>query len=93
MPFRSVWQESSGDISAQAGDMLENVRTGEETMEDANQAGAAILVQTIFLKDGRLQGMLGERASNSPEAAVNFLKPFYLAALAMMAGAKTEQAG
>lgn len=60
-------------------------------MQEANQAGAAILVQTIFLKDGRLQGLLGERAAKSPEAAVNFLKPFYLAALAMMSGAKTEQ--
>lgn len=62
-------------------------------MQEANQAGAAILVQTIFMKDGRLQGVLGERASKSPEAAINFLKPFYLAALAMMAGAKTQQGG
>ena len=75
------------------GAMLESVPKGETTMQEANQAGAAILVQTIFMKDGRLQGVLGERASKSPEAAINFLKPFYLAALAMMAGAKTQQGG
>lgn len=62
-------------------------------MQEGNQTGAAILVQTIFLKDGHLQGILGERASESPEAAVNFLKPFYLAALAMIAEAKSEQEG
>jgi hypothetical protein len=46
---------------------------------------AAILVQTIFLKDGHLQGLLGEQASKSPQAAIDFLKPFYLAALALTA--------
>lgn len=60
-------------------------------MESGNQIGAAILVQTIFMKDGHLQGILGERASKSPEAAVEFLRPYYLAALAMTAGAKSEQ--
>ena len=62
-------------------------------MQEANQTGAAILVQTIFLRDGRLQGLLGDRASKGPEAAIDFLKPFYLAALAMMAGEKSKQAG
>jgi hypothetical protein len=62
-------------------------------MQETSQAGAAILVQTIFLKDGRLQGLLGERAAKSPEAAINFLKPFYLAALAMIARAKQQQGG
>lgn len=59
-------------------------------MQEANKTGAAILVQTIFLKDGHLQGILGERASKSPEEAVDFLEPFYLAALAMVAKAKSE---
>ena len=32
-------------------------------MDTGHEAAAAILVQTIFLKDGHLQGILGERAS------------------------------
>lgn len=60
-------------------------------MELGDQTGAAILVQTIFLKDGHLQGILGERASKSPEAAVEFLRPYYVAALAMTARARSEQ--
>ena len=59
-------------------------------MESGDQTGAAILVQTIFFKDGHLQGILGEQATKSPEAAVEFLRPFYLAALAMTARAKSE---
>ena len=70
---------------------LSKVLTGDTTMESGDQTGAAILVQTIFLKDGHLQGLLGEQASKSPEAAVEFLKPYYLAALAMTVRAKSEQ--
>jgi len=62
-------------------------------MQAGDQTGAAILVQTIFLKDGHLQGLLGERASKSPEAAVDFLKPFYVAALAMLEKATPQQEG
>jgi hypothetical protein len=60
-------------------------------MQAGDQTGAAILVQTIFLKDGHLQGLLGEQASKSPEAAIEFLKPYYVAALAMTVGTKPEQ--
>ena len=59
-------------------------------MQAGDQTGAAILVQTIFLKDGLLQGLLGEEASKSPEAAVEFLKPYYVAALALTVRAKQE---
>lgn len=62
-------------------------------MQAGDQTGAAILVQTIFLRDGHLQGLLGEQASKSPEAAVEFLKPYYLAALALTVIAKPEQEG
>jgi hypothetical protein len=48
-------------------------------------------VQTIFLKDGHLQGILGEQATKSPAAAAEFLKPFYRAALAMIAKTKTDE--
>jgi len=48
------------------------------------EAAAAILVQTIFLKDGHLQGILGEQAAKSATLAAEYLKPYYAAALAMM---------
>ena len=54
-------------------------------MGTGQEAAAAILVQTIFLKDGHLQGILGEQASKSAATAADFLKPFYAAALAMIA--------
>jgi hypothetical protein len=54
-------------------------------MQTGDLTAAAILVQTVFLKDGHLQGLLGAQASKSPEAAVEFLKPYYEAALAMIA--------
>jgi hypothetical protein len=54
-------------------------------MGTGQEAAAAILVQTIFLKDGHLQGILGEQASKSAAMAADFLKPFYAAALAMIA--------
>jgi hypothetical protein len=54
-------------------------------MATGYETAAAILVQTIFLKDGHLQGILGEQASKGPQTAAEFLKPFYAAALAMTA--------
>jgi hypothetical protein len=59
-------------------------------MQAGDQAGAAILVQTIFLKDGHLQGLLGQQASKSPEAAIEFLKPYYVAALALTVRTRPE---
>jgi hypothetical protein len=59
-------------------------------METGCETAAAILTQTIFLKDGHLQELLGEEASKSPEAATAFLKPFYAAALAMAAKTRRE---
>ena len=59
-------------------------------MQAGNEAAAAVLVQTIFLKDGHLQGLLGEQANKSPMAAAEFLKPFYRAVLAMVSTASSE---
>jgi hypothetical protein len=59
-------------------------------MAAGEEAAAAILVQTIFLKDGHLQGLLGEQANKSPMAAAEFLKPFYRAALAMIGKTRAE---
>ncbi len=42
-------------------------------MDAGNEAAAAILVQTIFLKDGHLQGLLGEQATKSPVAGSSSL--------------------
>jgi|SRR6266403_2508721 len=63
---------------------------GVQSMEAGNETAAAILVQTIFLKDGHLQGLLGEQATKSPVAAAEFLQPFYRAVLAMVSRAKAE---
>jgi len=60
-------------------------------MQTGDSTGAAILVQTIFLKDGHLQGLLGQQASKSPEEAVEFLKPYYVAALEMMRKAMEKE--
>jgi len=57
-------------------------------METGCETAAAILVQTIFLRDGHLQGLLGAEASKSPKAAAEFLKPYYIAALAITVNAK-----
>jgi hypothetical protein len=59
-------------------------------MAAGDEAAAAILVQTIFLKDGHLQGLLGEQANKSPMAAAEFLKPFYRAVLAMVSNTKVD---
>jgi hypothetical protein len=63
---------------------------GVSSMEAGNEAAAAILVQTIFLKDGHLQGLLGEQATKSPAAAAEFLLPFYRAVLGMVSKANAE---
>jgi hypothetical protein len=60
-------------------------------MAAGDEAAAAILVQTIFLKDGHLQGLLGEQANKSPMAAAEFLKPYYRAVLSMVSKAKLEE--
>ena len=60
-------------------------------MQTGDSTGAAILVQTIFLKDGHLQGLLGQQASKGPEEAVEFLRPYYVAALGMMRKALKEE--
>jgi hypothetical protein len=62
------------------------------SMAAGDEAAAAILVQTIFLKDGHLQGLLGEQANKSPVAAAEFLKPFYRAVLAMVVKTRADAA-
>jgi hypothetical protein len=70
--------------------LTEGFGKGYRVMAAGDEAAAAILVQTIFLKDGHLQGLLGEQANKSPMAAAEFLKPFYRAVLTMVSKAKAE---
>ena len=45
------------------------------------ETAAAILVQTIISRTSGLQQQLVAKANQSPEAAVEFLRPYYEAAL------------
>ena len=47
---------------------------------------AALLVQTIFSSDARMQTLLKDKAT-SPEAAAEFLKPWFHAMLTMVKSA------
>jgi len=49
---------------------------------------AAILVQTIFNSNGRLQAILKDQEISTPQAAAEFLKPWYQSMLAMIKGAE-----
>lgn len=52
---------------------------------------AATLVQTIFNADERMLRLLKERADSSPQAAAEFLKPWYQAMLIMIKSAEDFQ--
>jgi hypothetical protein len=71
-------------------DSQPNDMDGEATMDTGYETAAAILVQTIFLKDGHLQGHLGEQAAKGPQTAAEFLKPYYAAVLAMIVKVRRE---
>jgi hypothetical protein len=60
--------------------------------EMGNEAAAAILVQTIILRDGRLQALMGVQACKGPLMAVEFIRPYYAAALAMITNVAGELA-
>jgi hypothetical protein len=49
---------------------------------------AALLVQTIFNSNGRMQALLNDQAILTPQAAAEFLKPWYQAMLTMIKGAE-----
>jgi|HubBroStandDraft_6_1064221.scaffolds.fasta_scaffold5615829_1 hypothetical protein len=52
---------------------------------------AAMLVQTIFNSDERMLKLLKDRAGLSPQAAAEFLKPWYQAMLMMIKSAEDFQ--
>jgi len=54
---------------------------------------AALLVQTIINSDGRMQTLLKDQAASNPQAAAEFLKPWYQAMLAMIKSAEDFNRG
>lgn len=54
------------------------------------ETAAAILVHTIITRTSGLQQLLVAKANQSPQAAVEFLKPYYEAALATVKKAEIE---
>jgi hypothetical protein len=54
---------------------------------------AALLVQTIFQSNGRMQALLKDRSDASPDAAAELLKPWYQAMLLMIKAAEDFDQG
>jgi hypothetical protein len=52
---------------------------------------AALLVQTLFSSDERMQKLLKDQTDASPHAAAEFLKPWYQAMLMMIKSAEDFQ--
>lgn len=54
------------------------------------ETAAAILVHTIIARTSGIQQLLVAKANESPQAAAEFLKPYYEAALALVKKAGAE---
>jgi hypothetical protein len=52
---------------------------------------AALLVLTIFNSNGRMQTLLKDQTASNPQAAAEFLKPWYQAMLTMIESAEFDQ--
>jgi len=57
------------------------------------ETAAALLVQTIINLDGRMQALLKDQAASNPQAAAEFLKPWYQAMLVMIKSAEAFDQG
>lgn len=57
------------------------------------EQAAALLVQTIINLDGRMQALLKDQAASGPQAAAEFLKPWYQAMLVMIKSAEAFDQG
>jgi hypothetical protein len=57
------------------------------------EQAAALLVQTIFNLDGRMQTLLRDQPVSNPEAAAEFLRPWYQAMLMMIKSAEDFNQG
>ena len=49
---------------------------------------AALLVQAIFSSGGRMQELFKDQTASNPQAAAEFLKPWYQAMLTMIKSAE-----
>jgi hypothetical protein len=65
--------------------MLKSRCWREETMMEH---AAAVLVQTLFNSNERMQALLKDQTVSNPQAAAEFLKPWYQAMLAMIKSAE-----
>jgi hypothetical protein len=54
---------------------------------------AALLVQTLFNLDGRMQTLLRNQPAPNPQEAAEFLKPWYQAMLTMIKSAEDFNQG
>jgi hypothetical protein len=54
---------------------------------------AALLVQTIFNANERMQALLKDDTASNPQAAAEFLKPWYQAMLVMIKSAEAFDQG
>lgn len=54
---------------------------------------AAILVQILFNSNGRMQTLLKDQTVSNPQAAAEFLKPWYQAMLTMIKSAEAFDQG
>jgi hypothetical protein len=57
------------------------------------ELAAALLVQTIFSSDAKMQTLLKEQRESTPQAAAEFLKPWYQAMLMMIKSAEDFDQG
>jgi hypothetical protein len=65
------------------------IQIEENLMENA----AALLVQLIFNSDERIQSLLKAQGISSPQAAAEFLRPWYQAMLIMVKDAEAFDQG
>jgi hypothetical protein len=57
------------------------------------EQAAALLVQTVFNLDARMQTLLKDRMASDPQGAAEFLKPWYQAMLMMIKSAEDFDQG
>lgn len=57
------------------------------------EQAAALLVQTLFQSDDRMRSLLTELRASDPQAAANFLRPWYQAMLIMVKTAEAFDQG
>jgi hypothetical protein len=57
------------------------------------EQAAALLVQIVFNSNGKMQTLLKDQTATNPQAAADFLKPWYQSMLAMVKSAEAFDQG